>query len=59
MRSLQRDYSIANNVVQQKGSFCRCRICCKWCRSGSGWWECTARAKCDLWLSCCRKERMM
>jgi len=47
------DHSIANNVMQHKGSFRRCRVRWKWDRPGRGWRECTARGKCNLRLPCC------
>jgi len=43
-RSLQKDHSIGNNVMQQKWSFHQCHMCCKWDRPGRGWRECTGRA---------------
>jgi len=56
LRSLKRDHSIANNVMQQKGSFSMPRnrkqhyenFREQAMRPRTGWWDCTARAKSDI-----------
>jgi len=30
-----------------------CDVCLEMRSAGKGWWECTMRAKCYLWLHCC------
>ena len=47
-----KNHSIANNVMQHKGSFRRCRVRWKWDQPGRGWRECRAQAKCNLRLPC-------